>query len=109
MKIPVSEVIIVEGKYDKIKLDSILDADVITLDGFGIFRSEEKRSLIRRLAKTRGVIVLTDSDSAGRVIRNHIKSTTGGEGVTDLYIPPIEGKEKSFLKKIAPPTKSGAR
>ena len=94
MKIPVSQVVIVEGKYDKIKLDSILDADVITLDGFGIFQSDEKRSLIRRLAKTRGVIVLTDSDSAGRVIRNHIKSITGGEGVVDLYVPQIEGKEK---------------
>ena len=94
MKIPVSEVVIVEGKYDKIKLDSILDADVITLDGFGIFKSEEKRLLIRRLARTRGVIVLTDSDSAGRVIRNHLKNITGGEGVVDLYVPQIEGKEK---------------
>lgn len=94
MKIAVNEVVIVEGKYDKIKLDSLIDADIITLDGFGIFKSDEKRLLIRRLAQTRGIIVLTDSDSAGMVIRNHIKSITGGEGVVDLYIPPVEGKEK---------------
>lgn len=94
MKIPVNEVIVVEGRYDKIKLDSILDADVITLDGFGVFKSEEKKALIKSSAKRRGIIVLTDSDGAGLVIRNHVMSITGGEGVTNLYIPQIEGKEK---------------
>lgn len=99
MKIPVNEVIVVEGKYDKIKLDSILDADVITLDGFGVFKSEEKKALIKKSAEKRGVIVLTDSDGAGLVIRNHVMSITGGVGVTNLYIPQIEGKEK---RKTAP-------
>lgn len=94
MKIPINEVIVVEGKYDKIKLDSIVDADVITLDGFGIFKSEEKKALIRKAAESRGVIVLTDSDSAGMVIRNHVKSITGGRGVINLYTPTVLGKEK---------------
>lgn len=99
MKIAVNEVVVVEGKYDKIKLESIIDADIITLDGFGIFKSEEKRALLKKCAKTRGLIVLTDSDGAGMVIRNHIKSTVGTVGVTNLYIPSVEGKEK---RKTAP-------
>ena len=103
MKIAVNEVIVVEGKYDKIKLDSILDADIITLDGFGIFKSEEKRALIRHAAKTRGVIVLTDSDSAGLVIRNHITNITEGKGVVNLYVPLVKGKEKRKEK----PSKEG--
>ncbi|MBQ7897155.1 MAG: DUF4093 domain-containing protein [Clostridia bacterium] len=103
MKIPVNEVIVVEGRYDKIKLDSILDADIITLDGFGVFKSEEKKALIKSSAKKRGIIVLTDSDGAGLVIRNHVMSITGGEGVTNLYIPQIEGKEK----RKASPSKEG--
>ncbi len=103
MKIAVNEVVVVEGKYDKIKLESLIDADIITLDGFGIFKSDEKKALIRHAASTRGVIVLTDSDSAGMVIRNHIKSVTGGKGVTNLYIPSVEGKEK----RKAEPSKEG--
>ena len=94
MKIPVKEVVVCEGKYDKIKLESVIDADIITLDGFGVFKSDEKKALIREAAKKRGVIVVTDSDGAGMVIRNHIKSITGGEGVYHLYTPRIEGKEK---------------
>ncbi len=103
MKIAVNEVVVVEGKYDKIKLESLIDADIITLDGFGVFKSDEKKALIRHAASTRGVIVLTDSDSAGMVIRNHIKSVTGGKGVTNLYIPLVEGKEK----RKAEPSKEG--
>lgn len=93
MKIPIKEVVVCEGKYDKIKLETVLDADIIALDGFGIFKSHEKKALIREAAKKRGVIVVTDSDNAGMVIRNHIKSITGGEGVRHLYTPRVEGKE----------------
>ena len=99
MKIPINQVVVVEGKYDKIKLDSVIDATIIALDGFGVFKSDEKKALIRSAAKSRGVIVLTDSDSAGLVIRNHIKSIAGSEGIIHLYIPQIEGKEK---RKVSP-------
>lgn len=99
MKPVCQRVIVVEGKYDKIRLDSILDATVVTTDGFGLFRDEEKKTLLRRLAKERGLVVLCDSDGGGSVIRSHIRTITGGEGVTDLYIPPIHGKEK---RKAAP-------
>ena len=70
----ISKPIIVEGKYDKIKLSSIVRANIITTDGFGIFSAAEKAQLLRRLAEKRGVIVLTDSDGAGLVIRNHLKN-----------------------------------
>lgn len=92
-KLRVSLPIIVEGKYDKIKLDSLLDATVITTGGFGIFNSEEKKALIKRLCKN-GVILLCDSDGAGKVIRSYIKSFLPPEKVYNLYIPKIEGKEK---------------
>ena len=93
-KITVKEVIICEGKYDKIKLSSVLDADIVTLDGFGIFKSDEKKALIRHAAENRGIIVITDSDSAGEVLRSHIKSIVGDKGVTHLYTPVIAGKER---------------
>ena len=93
-RIPVKEVVVCEGKYDKIKLDSVIDADVLTLDGFGIFNNMELRALIRRAAKTRGVIVLTDSDSAGMMLRGHIKNIAGEDGVTHLYVPRTEGRER---------------
>ena len=94
MRIPINQVVVCEGRYDKIKLESVVDADIITLDGFGIFKSSEKKALIREAAKKRGVIVVTDSDGAGMVIRNHIRSITGDEGVYHLYTPRVEGKEK---------------
>lgn len=92
-KIKIALPIIVEGKYDKIKLDSILDARIITTGGFSIFNSEEKKALIRRLCKD-GVIVLCDSDGAGKLIRSHIKSFLPPEKVINLYTPKVEGKEK---------------
>ncbi|MBQ4151337.1 MAG: DUF4093 domain-containing protein [Clostridia bacterium] len=92
-KIRISLPIIVEGKYDKIKLDSILDAKIITTGGFGIFNNEEKKALIKAVCKD-GVILLCDSDGAGKVIRAHIKSFLPPEKVINLYIPKIEGKEK---------------
>ena len=70
----ISRPIIVEGKYDKIKLSHIVKAHIITTDGFGIFSKAEKAAFIRRLAKENGVIVLTDSDGAGLVIRNYLKN-----------------------------------
>ncbi|MBQ2798408.1 MAG: toprim domain-containing protein, partial [Ruminiclostridium sp.] len=67
------QAVIVEGKYDKIKLSSLLDAVIITTEGFGIFKDKERMELLRTLAKSQGLVILTDSDSAGFKIRNHIK------------------------------------
>jgi ribonuclease M5 len=93
--------LIVEGKYDKHRLSSLLDAHIITTDGFGIFREDEKRELIRRLASNGGVIVMTDSDSAGLVIRNYLRSVLSGYHIWHVYIPKIEGREhrKSVASK----------
>ena len=93
-KIRLSQVVICEGRYDKIKLDAVLDAEIITLEGFGIFNNVEKRRLIMSLAEKRGIIVVTDSDSAGSMLRSHINNITRGKGVEHVYIPPTEGKEK---------------
>ena len=99
-KLKIAYPIIVEGKYDKIKLDSLLDADVFTTDGFGIFSSEEKVSLFRALAEKRGkIIILTDSDGGGTLIRSHLKSVLPSEKLINLYTPEIKGKEK---RKRAP-------
>ncbi len=95
----ISRPIIVEGKYDKIKLSRVVKANVITTDGFGIFSKEEKKLLIRRLAGEHGVIVLTDSDGAGLVIRNHLKNILPKDKVIHIYTPRIKGKEK---RKDAP-------
>lgn len=92
-KIKIFLPVIVEGKYDKIKLDSILDARIITTGGFGIFNNAEKKALIKRLCQN-GVILLCDSDGAGKVIRSHIKSFLPPEKVINLYIPKVAGKEK---------------
>lgn len=93
------KVVVVEGKYDKIRLESCLDATVLTTEGFGLFRDEEKRALVRRLAEERGIVILTDSDGGGKVIRSHIHTICGGKGITDLYVPPVPGKER---RKKAP-------
>ena len=94
-KLKINEVIIVEGKYDKIKLDSLLDAVIIETGGFKIFKDKEMKELIRRYASTCGIIILTDSDSAGIMIRNHLKSITDpGCRILNAYIPEISGKEK---------------
>ncbi len=95
----VKEAIIVEGVYDKIKLDSILEANVITTEGFKIFKDREKIKYIKMLAEKTGIVVLTDSDRAGFLIRNYIKNTVGTKGVKQAFIPDIKGKEK---RKDAP-------
>lgn len=99
MKLTINQVVLVEGKYDKIKLSSLLDATILTTDGFGIFKEAEKKTLLRRLAKERGILVVTDSDGAGKVIRGHISSILPKEQVIHLYIPKIRGKE---ARKAAP-------
>ncbi len=97
LKIPYP--ILVEGKYDKIKLDSILEADILQTDGFGIFRKGELSSLLRKIAERQKIIVLTDSDGAGLVIRNYVNSILPADRILHLYIPPTPGKEK---RKVAP-------
>ncbi len=92
--IKISRVVIVEGRYDKIKLSSILDAVIIETEGFGIFNNKEKQKLIRRLAETKGLLVLTDSDSAGFKIRSFIRGMVPSEQIKHAYIPDILGKEK---------------
>ena len=90
--------IIVEGKYDKIKLSSIFDAVIITTEGFGIFKNKEKSELIKKLAEKNGVIVLTDSDSAGSIIRSHLKNILSEDKIHHIFLPPIKGKEKRKTK-----------
>lgn len=97
--IKVKQAIIVEGKYDKIKLSSLIDGLIITTDGFSVFKDKEKTALIRQLAENQGIIILTDSDSAGFKIRNYIKGCTQKGKITNIYIPDIFGKEK---RKSAP-------
>ena len=92
--IRIREAVIVEGKYDKIRLSSLIDALIITTDGFGIFKDKEKMNLLRRLAETRGLLVITDSDSAGFVIRNHLRSCIPPERIKHAYIPDVFGKER---------------
>ncbi len=92
--IKISQVIIVEGKYDKIKLSSIVDAVIIETDGFGVFGDKEKLRLIKRLAELKGIIILTDSDRAGFKIRDYICGSVPKEQIKNVYIPDIFGKEK---------------
>lgn len=98
-KLKVSQVMIVEGKYDKIKLSSVVDGVIICTNGFQIYNDSDTVSLIRKYAETKGIIILTDSDSAGFQIRNHLKSIISEGRITNLYIPEIFGKEK---RKSAP-------
>ena len=92
--IKIDRAVIVEGRYDKIKLSSILDAVIIETEGFGIFNNKEKQRLIRKLADTKGILILTDSDSAGFKIRSFIKGIVPAEKIKHAYIPDIFGKEK---------------
>lgn len=91
--IKIKQTIIVEGKYDKIKLASIVDANIITTDGFRIYNNTEKRALIKMLAEKTGIVILTDSDNAGRKIRNFLKGNVDNKNIINVYIPKITGKE----------------
>ena len=95
----IKEVIVVEGRYDKNALSQVVDATVITLGGFSVFNDKEKLAFLRRLAEKQGLIVLTDSDGAGFVIRNYLKGALPKEQVKQAYIPDIYGKER---RKRAP-------
>lgn len=96
--IAVSQAVVVEGRYDKIKLDSVVDGLVVTTDGFNIFKDTEKQQLLRRLADECGLIVLTDSDDAGFKIRKYISDITAGGAVFHAYIPEQPGKERRKTK-----------
>ena len=97
--IKIKEAIVVEGRYDKNTLSQILDAPILETSGFGIFKDKKQMKLLRQVAEKRGLIVFTDSDGAGFVIRNHIKSAIPGKYLKHAYIPDIAGKEK---RKTAP-------
>ena len=97
--IKIKQAVIVEGKYDKIKLSTVLDTVIIQTDGFGIFKDKEKQKLIKRLAQTRGIVILTDSDSAGFKIRSFIGGSVPKDSVIHAYIPDVFGKER---RKDAP-------
>ena len=91
--------IIVEGRYDKARLSGVVDALIITTDGFGIFNSKEKQAFIKKIAAEKGILILTDSDAAGFKIRNFLKNIVPEDRITHAYIPDIYGKEK---RKEAP-------
>jgi ribonuclease M5 len=92
--IKIKEAVIVEGKYDKIKLSSVIDGLIIETNGFQIFSDKKQMDLIRRLADTRGLLILTDSDGAGFMIRNYLTGSIAPEKIKHAYIPDILGKEK---------------
>lgn len=95
----IKEVIVVEGRYDKNTLSQVVDALIIETGGFQIFKDGQKRSLLNRLAETRGLIIMTDSDAAGFLIRNHLKGCIAPEHIKQAYIPDVYGKER---RKTAP-------
>lgn len=95
----ISEVIVVEGKYDKNALSQVVEAPIVTLDGFAAFRDREKIAFLRRLAERRGLVILTDSDGAGFVLRNFLKGAIPPQYVKHAYIPDVFGKERR--KRVA--------
>jgi len=97
--VKIREAILVEGRYDKNTLSQIVDAPIFETAGFGIFKDKQKLSLLRKVAQSRGLIVFTDSDGAGFVIRNHVKSAIDGRYLKHAYIPDVQGKER---RKSAP-------
>lgn len=97
--VKIKEAIVVEGRYDKNTLAQIVDAPILETSGFGIFKDKQQLALLRKVAERRGLIVFTDSDGAGFVIRNHIKSAIPGKYLKHAYIPDIHGKER---RKAAP-------
>ncbi len=102
-KVRIKEAILVEGRYDKNTLSQILDAAILETKGFGIFKDQAQMRLLRQVAQRRGLIVFTDSDGAGLVIRNHIKSAIPAQYLKHAYIPDVMGKER----RKASPGKEG--
>ncbi len=98
-RIPVREVVLVEGKYDKIALSQVIDATIMTTDGFGIFNNAARRALLARMGEERGIILLTDSDGGGTQIRAYLSGVLAGDKIKHLYVPRIAGKEKR--KRVA--------
>ena len=92
LKIPYP--VIVEGRYDKLRLESVIEAHIIPTDGFGIFKKTEVASMLRALAEKTPLILLTDSDGAGKLIRSHLTSVLPADRMIQLYVPRISGKEK---------------
>ena len=97
--VKIKEAIVVEGRYDKNTLSQIVDATILETGGFGIFKDKQQMKLLRKAAEKRGLIVFTDADGAGFVIRNHIKSAIPGKYLKHAYTPDIFGKER---RKAAP-------
>ena len=97
--VKIKEVIVVEGRYDKNTLSQIVDATILETSGFGIFKDKQQMKLLRKAAEKRGLIVFTDADGAGFVIRNHIKSAIPGKYLKHAYTPDVFGKER---RKAAP-------
>ena len=97
--VKIKEAIVVEGRYDKNTLSQIVDAPILETAGFGIFKDKQQLKLLRKVAESRGLIVFTDADGAGFVIRNHIKSAIPGKFLKHAYIPDVPGKER---RKAAP-------
>ena len=96
--VKIKEAIVVEGRYDKNTLSQIVDAPILETSGFGIFKDKEQMALLRKVAEIRGLIVFTDSDGAGFVIRNHLKSAIPGQYLKHAYTPDILGKERRKAK-----------
>lgn len=94
----IREVIVVEGRYDKNTISQVVDATVVTLGGFAVFNDKEKLAFLRRLAEKRGLIILTDSDGAGFVLRNYLKGALPKDKVKQAYIPDVKGKERRKRK-----------
>ncbi len=101
--VSVKEVLVVEGRYDKNTLSQIVDATIVCTDGFSIFRAPERQEMLRRLAERRGLIILTDSDGAGRVIRGFLNGIVDPKCVKNAFIPDVPGKER----RKAAPSKEG--
>ena len=98
-RLPIPYPVIVEGRYDKLRLEQVIDATILSTDGFGVFKNKEKTAMLRVLASKTPLIVLTDSDGAGKLIRSHITSAIPPERLIHLYVPRIKGVEK---RKSAP-------
>lgn len=97
-KIKLDCAVLCEGKYDKIKLCSVIDAPIFTTDGFSIFNNAEKRALLKKVCQTRGLVIITDSDRAGGFIRSKLRGMLPADRVKNIYIPQILGKEKRKIK-----------